>query len=189
MSGDEPDGRRRRGLQRRRELLDAALVVLERDGAAGLTHRRIATEAGVPLASASYHFDSIDDLIVSTMLHASEQLRTAARVAAGGADPDVDTLARLLVEDLRRHRELIVAEYELYLLAARRPALRAAARAWLEAVVVPLIPDADPVQRQLVLAVADGLCLQALMADEPPTAAGFAAVFRRALEATGSGQR
>ncbi|EHN10749.1 Transcriptional regulator TetR family [Patulibacter medicamentivorans] len=181
---DEPDGRRRRGLERRRQLLDAALVVLERDGAGGLTHRRIAAEAGVPLASASYHFDGIDDLIVSTMLHANEQLRVAADAAAEGGQLDVDVLAGMLVDDLVAHRDLIVAEYELYLLAARRPALRAAATAWLETIVAPLIPDADPVQRQLVFAVADGLCLQTLMSDEPPRVDEFAAVLRRALAAT-----
>jgi hypothetical protein len=62
----------------------------------------------------------------------------------------------------RRGRTL--AEYELYLLAARRPALREAAAAWLE----PLTEIArnftsDPHRASLLVAALDGILLQALI--------------------------
>ena len=42
------DGRRRRGMQRRRALLAAALQVIGRDGLAAVTQRAVAAEAGFP---------------------------------------------------------------------------------------------------------------------------------------------
>ena len=48
------------------------------------------------------------------------------------ADNDTDPLAAALVDFFaQKHRERIVAGYELYLLAARRPGLRPAVDLWL----------------------------------------------------------
>jgi DNA-binding transcriptional regulator YbjK len=55
--------RRQRGERRRREILEAALRVIGRDGVAGLTHRAVADEAGVSLAATTYYFASKADLL------------------------------------------------------------------------------------------------------------------------------
>jgi hypothetical protein len=44
------DGRRRRGNQRRRALLDATLRVIGRDGLAAVTQRTVAAEAGLEIS-------------------------------------------------------------------------------------------------------------------------------------------
>jgi hypothetical protein len=62
-----------------------------------------------------------------------------------------------------------MAEYELYLLAARRPALRSAARRWLD-VLTSLVQHDDEVAFRAFLAGIDGLLVQGLIDDEPPTA-------------------
>jgi DNA-binding transcriptional regulator YbjK len=65
------DGRRARGEQRRNELLAATLAVIERDGVAGVSHRRVAAVADVSVASITYHFPTLDDLLVAALQSAS----------------------------------------------------------------------------------------------------------------------
>jgi DNA-binding transcriptional regulator YbjK len=165
----ETDGRRLRGQERRRQLVRAALVVLERDGLSGLTHRAVAAEAGVPLASATYHFDGIDDLAVCTILESTDEFLRTLRERSDGAD--LSGYAAALADELSRHRGRVIAGYELYLLAARRPALREAATAWARAGTEPLLAEVEPLRRRGFRAAVDSVCLQALLAESTPTAA------------------
>lgn len=68
------DGRRLRGEQRRSELLQATLTVIERDGVAGVSHRAVASVADVSVASITYHFPTLDDLLVAALRSAAEDL-------------------------------------------------------------------------------------------------------------------
>ncbi|MBY9075360.1 TetR family transcriptional regulator [Nocardioides sp. WL0053] len=176
----EVDGRRARGLERRRQLIAAALRVLEREGLAGFNHRAVAAEAGVALASATYHFTGIDDLAVSAMLAATEEFTESLCERADGVTT-LATYATALADELAHHRGRVVAGYELYLLAARRPALRDAAVAWARAGTEPLLAGADPVRTRAFLAVVDSLCLEALLSDSPPTAGDIEALLAHAL--------
>jgi DNA-binding transcriptional regulator YbjK len=158
--------------------MDATLTVMERGGVAAVTHRAVAAEAGVAAASVRYHFGSIDDLLVAAMTTATEEW---ARTLSGH-DPasHLTAVAAFLADESRDHRERAVAEFELYLLAARRPALRPAALAWLEVAIGPLGDGLDEVGRRTLAATIDGVCLHALLADEPWDAATIEAVLRRA---------
>jgi AcrR family transcriptional regulator len=51
----------------RERIVLAAIEILERDGAAGITTRRIASEAGVNSAAVNYYFGSKDELIRRVM--------------------------------------------------------------------------------------------------------------------------
>jgi DNA-binding transcriptional regulator YbjK len=159
------DGRRLRGERRRAALLEAVLTIVERDGVAGVTHRAVAAEAGVSLASTTYHFATLDDLLVAALTESCAELTAdlTARLEHRSTDP-VDTLYELLEQCLGERRGRTLAEYELYLLAARRPALRPAAAAWLD----PLTAFAeqltgDPARAMLMVATLDGLLLEALI--------------------------
>lgn len=175
----ENDGRRRRGQQRRRQLIGAALAVLERDGLSGFTHRAVAAEAGVGLASATYHFAGIDDLAVSAILEATDEFTQALCGRSDGAS--VSGYASALADELSRHRGRVVAGYELYLLAARRPALRDAAIAWIQAGTEPLVAGADPVRRKALVAIVNAVCLEALLADSQPNASDIEELIRHVL--------
>ncbi|MEA4945162.1 MAG: TetR family transcriptional regulator [Propionicimonas sp.] len=61
-----------RGQQRRQAILRAAIQVVARGGAGALTHRATAAEAGVSLASVTYHFPGINDLRRATFTHAAD---------------------------------------------------------------------------------------------------------------------
>src|SRR4051812_47861783 len=56
---------------RREQILDATLRVIGRSGRQAVTHRAVAEEAGVPLGSTTYYFDSRDDLLQQALEHVS----------------------------------------------------------------------------------------------------------------------
>jgi AcrR family transcriptional regulator len=112
--------------QRRLTLVDAAIEVLARDGARGLTFRAVDAEAGVPKGTASNYFANRDDLLNQ----AAERIHL--RVAVGDAD-DTETdprtrlthFMRLLLHRISDDRTGWLALLELRLEATRRPELRA----------------------------------------------------------------
>ncbi|GAA4610936.1 TetR family transcriptional regulator [Saccharopolyspora hordei] len=195
---EETDGRRLKGERRRRAIIDAALRVVARDGVAAVSHRNIAREAGVPPASIGYYFDGIDDLLVAALMESCETLiaqveQIVERVHERTAWPRV--IAEHLAGLVREHRERTLGEYELYLLAARRPALRPAARRWIEAassfVTGPGGQAPDPGILKAFFAAIDGILMQALIADEPPTADDLEPVLRflvQPVDYLGAGQ-
>jgi DNA-binding transcriptional regulator YbjK len=168
---------------RREQILEAALRVIGRSGREAVTHRAVAEEAGVPLGSTTYYFDSRDDLLGQALEHVArketdrygrlgEELRKA-KTPRQLADQLLDELI-FEAED----RIAYIAEYELWLEAGRRPDLRDAAMAWGDAVQLAIAgameklgstnPAADA---SLVAAAMDGLGAWALAGEDDPTQA------------------
>lgn len=160
------DGRKARGEKKRRAIVEATLRVIEREGIAGVTHRSVAREAGVPTTAPTYYFATLDDLLIATLTWVAEELcdDMLGIVASGGTAREI---AKSLASAVDEHRGRTLAEYELYLLAGRRPELRPAARRWLDVAVEVAQPD-DPVAFRAFLAAVDGLLIQGLIADVAP---------------------
>jgi TetR/AcrR family transcriptional regulator, regulator of biofilm formation and stress response len=127
--------RQPRGERRRREVLEAALRVIAERGVAGVTHRAVAEAAGVPASTTTYYFASLDELLEAALvLFVREE---AARLHSlsdrlGEIDLPPREMAGLFLAELRSSGDLEVAQFDLYLEAARRPRLRAAARECIE---------------------------------------------------------
>lgn len=51
-----------KGEERRKEILEATLRIMAREGMRGVRHRAIAAEANVPLAATTYYFEDLDEL-------------------------------------------------------------------------------------------------------------------------------
>ncbi|WP_051716483.1 TetR/AcrR family transcriptional regulator [Streptomyces sp. NRRL F-5727] len=153
---------------RRERIVDAALRVARRDGIGGLSHRTVAAEADVPLGSTTYHFGSLDELLVAALRKVNagfaEQLRS--RPVRDG-DTLADGLARLLGGWLGAERSQVELEYELYLAALRRPALRPVAAEWAEEVVTVLAPHTGRATARALVALMDGIGLQVLLTGAP----------------------
>ncbi|HEY9353515.1 MAG TPA: TetR family transcriptional regulator [Nocardioides sp.] len=159
---------RRYDPDRRRRIVDAALRVVGRSGIAGLSHRTVAAEADVPLGSTTYHFASLDELLVAALRQANEGFAVLLREEPALADPAADlptALARLIGRWLAGDRTGVELEYELYLAALRRPALRPVAAEWTEQVTALLTRRTDPATARAVVALMDGICLQVLLTD------------------------
>ncbi|MFE3126580.1 MULTISPECIES: TetR/AcrR family transcriptional regulator [Streptomyces] len=119
----------RRNDERRAALVDAAIEVLAREGARGLTFRAVDTEAGVPTGTASNYFANRDDLLTQAGARVYERLQPdeTAVEETRTAPRDKETYTRIMRELVGRisaFRTGYLALLELRLEATRRPALR-----------------------------------------------------------------
>ncbi|WP_216210291.1 TetR/AcrR family transcriptional regulator [Amycolatopsis aidingensis] len=117
--------------ERRAALAEAAIEVLARRGARGLTFRAVDTEAGVPAGTASNYFANRDDLLWHAAAKIHERLGPGAAELADyqRAEPSRELVARMLrglLQRVRADRTGYLALLELRLEATRRPGLRAA---------------------------------------------------------------
>ena len=171
-------GTRRYDPARRQRIIDAAIRVVADRGIAGLSHRSAAAEADVPLGSTTYHFKTLDDLLVAALRQANAGFVLVPDVWDGDL---AGALARLLGELLAADRGRAELEYELYLAALRRPVLRPIAAQWCEAFAATLAEHTDPVTARALVAVFDGICLQVLLTDIPYDEAYAREVLSRVL--------
>ena len=165
-----------RGEVRRQAILDATVRLLGSAGPAGITHRRVAKEAGVPLAATTYYFESKDELLHEALkLVATRELERlqaqAAELGRAFSSPGAlgRALAAVLTAQIEHERESVVAKFEVYLESARRPSLQTASRHWIEgfrSLAVEALEAAGasdaPKTAELLVAGADGLLLQHL---------------------------
>ncbi|GAA0926752.1 TetR/AcrR family transcriptional regulator [Nonomuraea longicatena] len=115
--------------ERRRALVDAAIEVLARDGARGLTFRAVDVAASVPVGTASNYFSNRDDLLTQAGGRIYERLlpddATMAQSRSGTQDrAKYAELMHELVERITAFNTGFLALLELRLEATRRPALR-----------------------------------------------------------------
>lgn len=120
-----PETHRAGTLVRRDKLLLAAVEVVAERGLGGATHREIAKRAGVPLATTSYFFGSIDELLLEALRVFSEETvrsleATRAAIVSQGLGP-VQTLDALLDVLFIAPPHWTVAQFESYLEVSRRP--------------------------------------------------------------------
>ncbi|TDD88189.1 TetR/AcrR family transcriptional regulator [Actinomadura rubrisoli] len=119
----------RRNPERRAALVDAAIEVLARDGARGLTFRAVDAEAGVPAGTASNYFAKRDELFTQAGGRIYERLQPDATTLAGTREGPRDAarvteLLREIVGRISAFRTGYLALLELRLEATRRPELR-----------------------------------------------------------------
>ncbi|MEU6170802.1 TetR family transcriptional regulator [Streptantibioticus parmotrematis] len=175
---------RRHDPDRAQRIIDAALRVVGRDGIAGLSHRAVAAEADVPLGSTTYHFATLDDLLVAALRQLDERFIEDLRAHPGLADPDADLaaeVARLTGEFLRGEYSRAVLEYEIYLTALRREAVRPVAAEFVDAAVEVLAVRVDRETARALVALIDGLALQSLLTGRPYDEDEARAVFARVI--------
>ncbi len=116
---------------RRAAIVEATLRVLGARGADAVTHRAVAAEAGVPLASTTYYFASKEALVREAFaLTIERSLTLVAEHAARTEGTVVDRLVALTEAQLRDTDAPLAAQFELMLEAGRRPELRDLAAEW-----------------------------------------------------------
>ena len=184
--------RQERSKVRREELLRAAIALRAEGGARAVTHRAVAARAGLPAASTTYYFDSIQQLTEEALaLHVADRVReldaVVAEATAGGRSAE-DVGARLAASLADRATDVIVAQYEIYLEAVRNPKMRRTAAEAIDAfeqfAVVALkalgAPDPEGAAPAFV-ALVDGFALHRLA--RPRSRADEEAQLRRGLRA------
>ena len=134
-------------------LLDAALQLLGRFGAARLTVRAVENEAGLPHGSVRHHFGHRQAMVAELFGH-----------LAGRDGPPVEAgIAGAFAHWLGPGRNLTLARYELFLMAARDPALRPPLVQARDRFVATAATMVGPASAASVVAALDGLVLDAVV--------------------------
>ncbi len=156
--------------------------MIERDGVAGVSHRTVSREAGLPTSATTYYFSGLGDILTAALTSVMEEDSERMRRLSSGGDRRRDLA--LLLSEVAADSGRLLAEYELFLLAARQPHLREATDGWLAAVrAFARTYTDDPVRETVVAGVIDGLLLHTLLTDAKPSAEEFEAVLADILPA------
>jgi DNA-binding transcriptional regulator YbjK len=181
-----------KGERRRAALVAAAADLLRTGGFEAVRHRAVAEKAGLPLASTTYYFASLDDLVTAATERTcrDELAEVRAGLEALPADAPPAAFAELVLDQLLGPEsrssglEAVLLRYERLVGSGRRPylaPLMRATRADFDALLAALLARAGhqldvPALHRLV-AVVDGTVVNSLIeADPDPRAAARAAL-------------
>ena len=120
---------------RRQEILEATLRVIGERGVSGVTHRAVAQEANVALASTTYYFDSKDALVEEALeLMIERSIEYVRRYTACPSQISqaelIDRMVSFADAQINDPHAFVFAQWELMLEAAREEYLRPLARRW-----------------------------------------------------------
>jgi DNA-binding transcriptional regulator YbjK len=182
-----------KGERRRQALVEAAAALLAEGGFDAVRHRAVAERAGLPLASTTYYFGSLDDLVAAAVEHTGRTDLAAGEAELrelGDSRWDLDTVIELVLDQLLGpvneaddYHEVLL-RYERLVGTGRRPYLRGLMRGLgdkLDALLHEIFARSglrlDRAEVDRLVALVDGTVLNALIEAAPdPRAAA-----RRAL--------
>lgn len=183
-----------KGERRRAALVAAAAELLVEGGFDAIRHRAVADRAGLPLASTTYYFDSLDDLVHAAMEHygRSELARGRERLAGLSVEHrGVDTLVELVLDQLLGedpNYDAVLLRYERLVGTGRRPHLRPLMRTLageLRELLTEIFHrsgfEVDSGRLEQLIALVDGAVVNALIEVDPDPRAVAARMLREAL--------
>lgn len=171
-----------KGERRRYALVSAAAELLGEGGFEAVRHRAVARRAGLPLASTTYYFSSLDDLIARAVEHIGmiEVAQLRARVSAlsrrrRGPETTAVVLVDLLVGEMSSPglAEQLISRYERHIACTRLPDLRESMRRSLRQRAEAV---AEAIERSGRSAQINGSVVSALVEGRDPRAAALATV-------------
>jgi DNA-binding transcriptional regulator YbjK len=187
-----------KGERRRQALVVAAAALLVEGGFDALRHRAVAERAGLPLASTTYYFDSLDELITAAVEHNArgELLRGHALLEALATERrDLDSVIDLVLDQLLgpqagdQDAELVLLRYERLVATFRRPYLRplmrtlgTELRGLLHEVFARSGAPVDERRLEQLIALVDGAVVNALIEVNPDPRAVAHQMLRESLQ-------
>lgn len=187
-----------KGERRRQALVAAAAALLVEGGFDAVRHRAVAERADLPLASTTYYFGSLDDLVTAAVEHhaRAELDRGRAQLAALPAERrDLDSLIELVLDQLLgppagdRDAETVLLRYERLVATFRRPYLRpvmrtlgAELRGLLQEVFTRSGISVDARRLEQLIALVDGAVVNALIEVDPDPRAVAHRMLRESLQ-------
>jgi TetR/AcrR family transcriptional regulator, regulator of biofilm formation and stress response len=120
---------------RRREILEATLRVIGEGGVKSVTHRAVAQEANVALASTTYYFDSkgalVEEALELMIARSIEDVRRFTTCPPRISHEElIDRIVGFADAQINDPNAFLLAQYELMLEAGREDYLRPLARRW-----------------------------------------------------------
>jgi DNA-binding transcriptional regulator YbjK len=190
-SGSTPKGERRR-----QALVEAAAALLVEGGFDAIRHRAVAERAGLPLASTTYYFESLDELVTAAVEHhgrgeLARGRRRLDELVTRQRSPD--TLVELVLELLlgpesERDAESVLVRYERLVGTGRRPYLRplmrtlgTELRGLLKEIFIRSGADVDDRRVEQLVSLVDGAVVNALIEIDPDPRGAARSMLREVL--------
>lgn len=186
-----------KGERRRAELVTAAAALLRAGGFDAVRHRAVAERAGLPLASTTYYFASLDELVTAAAERTSRDELAEGRdqLAALGEGPvDRGELVELVIDQLLGPEsrsgglDAVLLRYERLVGAGRRPylaPLMRELRGELDALLGALLARGGRAlggaELRDLVSLVDGAVISALIEADPDPRAAAREVLRRVL--------
>lgn len=170
---------------RKRAIVAAAADLIIDLGLNGVTHRKVAAKAGVPLGSTTQYFATLDDLLAEALATLAEAMEAEMATLVDDLQTSTDrprTIARELAAYLS-DKDRVRAETAFYVANLENPKLAALTTQWYDGLVEHLSKYVDPTAARAVATYSDGVVLQALRGTAPNEDEMTAAI-RRLMEGT-----
>ncbi|TBW59056.1 TetR family transcriptional regulator [Marinobacter halodurans] len=178
---------------RRRKILEAALEIAAHEGVRGIKHRPVAKRADVPLASTTYYFKDIEELIQDAFMLFAEKANRELEAFYKGLNSLIDRalvrgslhslqgreqlavelaayIARYFVQQIRDNTSSVLTEQAFLAEAMREPGLESLAKeyrkAWLdgvEAIMKRLGTNSPRRDAALLISVVSGMGYDGLL--------------------------
>jgi DNA-binding transcriptional regulator YbjK len=187
-----------KGERRRQALVAAAAALLVEGGFEAVRHRAVADRADLPLASTTYYFHSLDELVAAAIEHhaRAELVRGRALLEALPTERrDLDSVIDLVLDQLLgppagdRDAELVLLRYERLVATFRRPYLRplmhalgTELRGLLQEVFARSGTPVDERRLEHLIALVDGAVVNALIEVNPDPRAVARRMLRESLQ-------
>ncbi|MGC7093511.1 TetR/AcrR family transcriptional regulator [Amycolatopsis lurida] len=183
-----------KGERRRAALIEAASQLLAESGFDAIRHRAVAERAGLPLASTTYYFDSLEELVTAAVEHHSRLELTQGRqcLEETGDRSLVDLVLEMLLgperDDREADAEAVLLRYERLVATGRRKYLRPLMRtlsAELDHLLLEIFARSgnpvDAAELERLVALVDGAVVNALIEIDPDPRAVAARMLSEAL--------
>ncbi|MDT0343904.1 TetR/AcrR family transcriptional regulator [Streptomyces litchfieldiae] len=156
---------------RRDRLIDITIDLIAEIGVAGLSHRKIAARADVPLGTLTYHFGGMDGLLYEAFTRFANSIAdtfTARLGAAADAEQAQAAVLDLIHSESGRqsNRDLVIV-FELYTLAARDPKFRRITSTWMRRSREDLERHFSPRAARQLDALIEGAAIHRALDPEP----------------------
>lgn len=190
-----------KGERRRAALVDAGSQLLVEGGFDAVRHRAVAERAGLPLASTTYYFSSLDDLVTAVVEHQGRQELERGRrqldelaTRHRGIDTVVELMIDMLLgskrDDIAADAEFVLSRYERLVATGRRPYLRplmntlgAELRSLLSEIMSRSGMPVSETELERLIALVDGAVVNALIEIAPDPRSAAATMLRAELTA------
>lgn len=144
---------------RKETILAATRALIATDGVDGVSHRKVAAQANIPLGSMTYHFAGREELIMEVFTRfaneISERFNTTMKAAAN-TEQALQLVVQMINSQVLTDPDELVLTHELYALAARDERYRTITHSWMAASRTAFESHFTPKAARMLDAIVEG---------------------------------
>lgn len=167
---------------RREKILQATLETIATHGVHAVTHRKIASCAGVPLGSMTYYFTGMEPLLEEAFTRFTHEMSRQYRDFFSGVtsqEAACDAIVTLILSSEVTTPHSMALMYQLYAFMHRSEALKAVMQDWMQTSQSTLNQWFDPATARALDAFIEGMTLHFVTDRQPLSRNDLRAMVRR----------